>query len=526
MSDVTMVDVKTSVTVVEDNYKVTILEGMGADGKDGLDTVSVVAEHLQGLGTPASPLDFSDNVHHQFDFFVGCTLHDVQGDITSDGVTITAEVEALGGGDVDYRASDGVKVLDCTPKSTVELTPGSDSVPQLNYMYIDTPTNLFTANTTGFPATEHVPLAIAFIGSAAFVQTDGTYKTHQWNDHLHSVGDNGHLSHINKWIRSRHATWISGGALSHSGSGSGTVEIAISSGVMFQAHEHNFEAEASPAKIFIPNHETVPYTATTNLANVVTDSEGATINNKYVPFVLWYAYSAIPGDSKVFLNKPSGGYNSEALARADANKFANFSIPAEFKGTAFLVHRLIARNSVGNLTIFDGPGDDLRGTLPNTAAGSSTSISSTFLDSVFRIHNLADTTKQLALDVSGVTTGTTRTLGVPDKDGKIHINNRNDHETITAASPATLNATTATEHTGDFTESWTAILAGFTADNPSLLFEFVVSGGLPPTITLSGATFAFATTQNLTDLDDGTYQAVFNSVDDGTNVTVYVKLMP
>ena len=104
-------------------------------------------------------------------------------------------------------------------------------------------------------------------------------------------------------------------------------------------------------------------------------------------------------------------------------------------------------------------------------------------------------------------------------------NSREGHGTITAASPATLNATSDTEHTGDFGESWTAILAGFTAARPSILFEFVVSGSGTPTITLTGATFAFATDQNLTDLGDGTYQAVFNSVDDGSNITVYVKLV-
>lgn len=112
------------------------------------------------------------------------------------------------------------------------------------------------------------------------------------------------------------------------------------------------------------------------------------------------------------------------------------------------------------------------------------------------------------------------------KDAHDNFSSRDDHGTITAASPATLNATTATEHTGGFAEDWTATIEGFTEARPSMLSEFVVSGGAEPTQTLSGATFAFATTQTLTDLADGTYQTVYNSVDDGVNVAVYVKLMP
>lgn len=102
--------------------------------------------------------------------------------------------------------------------------------------------------------------------------------------------------------------------------------------------------------------------------------------------------------------------------------------------------------------------------------------------------------------------------------------NRLSHGTITVSE--TLNATIASEHTGDFTTSWTATIAGLTASRPSMLFQFVASGGGSPTITVAGATFTFATTQNFTDLADGTYQAIFSSVDDNSNVIIYVKLMP
>jgi len=109
------------------------------------------------------------------------------------------------------------------------------------------------------------------------------------------------------------------------------------------------------------------------------------------------------------------------------------------------------------------------------------------------------------------------------KDAHDNFNSRINHGTITAASPATLNATTATEHTGDLTESSTLTLSGFTAARPSLLFKFVVSGGGTPILTLAtGPLFEFTTTENLTDIEDGKYRAVFESTDDGVNITVSV----
>lgn len=45
--------------------------------------------------------------------------------------------------------------------------------------------------------------------------------------------------------------------------------------------------------------------------------------------------------------------------------------------------------------------------------------SSVFSDAAFRVQDNGDATKQLALEVSGLTTGTTRTLTVPDKNGTL-----------------------------------------------------------------------------------------------------------
>lgn len=386
-------------------------------------TVSVNPRYLSGDGTIGNPLSFSVETADTHKFFVGSSIDAFIGDITSDGATITFSLEKDGGGDVRYITNTGIQTLDCTPAATVTLTAGVAGTWVQNFIYILASTNALTASTSGYPSSgAYTPLYQTILGPAAFTQTDGTFMLHKHTDHTSSVSDNGHLTHINTWIRHQPATWESGLALSHSGSGSSTVNTAVSSGEMFQMHVHLAEAITTPATIYITNDETTPYdTNTTNLATITTDSTGGSINNKYMALVFYYSFSNETGDSKLYVNKPSGVYNTEAAARADSFEFTNFSIDHEFLPTSILLHRLIVRKSGANLTVYDGAGDDLRGTTPGSASGSSTSVASTFLDSTFLIENTTDTTKELAFDVSGVTTGNIRTLTVQDTDGTIAL---------------------------------------------------------------------------------------------------------
>jgi hypothetical protein len=57
---------------------------------------------------------------------------------------------------------------------------------------------------------------------------------------------------------------------------------------------------------------------------------------------------------------------------------------------------------------------DTNGTVVLTSTAATT-----FLDSVFRVQDNADATKQLAFECSGITTATTRTMTVPDENGTI-----------------------------------------------------------------------------------------------------------
>jgi len=130
-------------------------------------------------------------------------------------------------------------------------------------------------------------------------------------------------------------------------------------------------------------------------------------------------------------NLPSGSYNSDAGLKAsnDLNKTAVYTIPAEFTGTGFLIARLTVSVS-GSVTYVIEQNEDLRGSTPGTTAGGGAVGGNEFADNVFRIQDNADVTKEIAFEASGITTGTTRTLTVPDEDGTIITDQRAASDTV------------------------------------------------------------------------------------------------
>ncbi len=343
--------------------------------------------------------------------------------ITSDGATITATVSASVGTDLTFRFSDGLTIVDFTTPKTVVLTAGSDTVPLENYLYFlqSDPTTL-VASASGFPATEYAPIGRVIVQSATGVQANGVLKQHDYTDHVEEPNSQGHMTDVNAWIREQWATWLSGVAPTITGSGTGTVTYAVTSGVVRQLHSHAFPAIAAPADVFVINDNTTPYNKITNIGgSILADSTGASLTNKFYNLVIWaVASESGTGESKLFVNLPNDSYNTQAGAELDANLTTNYSIPTEYKGTGFLIQRIVMRNQTDStFTVIDTL--DLRGQFPNAVAGTSSATATIFPDSTFRIFNNADNTKEIAFDASALTTSTTRTYTMPDDDGTIAL---------------------------------------------------------------------------------------------------------
>jgi len=315
---------------------------------------------------------------------------------------------------------------------TIQLTAGNDVSPTRNWVYIPESTKALTVSTVGFPSDEQfIPIADILVQSAASAQTYGVYKVHAWTDHITDAVGQGHMSHINKWIRTQNATWLNGVeptvTVGTNGGGKDTIKWSSTSGNALQLHEHAYPAQdlQNGNHAHVINDETTPYTVITDLGAITTDTEGNTLesNNTFYSLVAWGSISEDSVDCQLFVNKPSGSYSTETGVTNDANRYSIYTIPIEYRGTGFLIARINIRyqtSGSGTFTIIDT--EDLRGLFPPVGAGSGTpSSSSIFYDNVFQVQNVTDNTKILEFDVSGVTTGTTRTLTVPDSSGIVAL---------------------------------------------------------------------------------------------------------
>jgi len=394
-----------------------------ADGEMGLETDTLKFKWGDGV-TAWSSLDYfgAAGGSDTDTYFNGSTVEGTTFDVTSDGVTVTATFELSGGGDIEIIFNGVESTFDATPTASVALTAGSDTSPQLNYIYILQSTNTLTASTVGFPAAQYAPVGTALVQSAASVQTYGAYKVHAWSDHLKGGNDNGHASHINYWIRQQPATWESGVALTPT-VGASTFDVATSSGSVLQLHDHTYPAfdTGSTSDIYVVNDFTTAYNRVGDLTltSIPDDANGDALggaNTDFYNLVIWGVVNEVEEDCKLMVNVPNGAYPNDNSGQAsnDDNNTAIYTIPSDFRGTGFLIARLTVRENAGTYTIIQN--EDLRGLFPSTAAGGGVTGDVEFPDNVFRIFDEADETKEIAFDASGITTATTRTITMPDAD--------------------------------------------------------------------------------------------------------------
>lgn len=389
-----------------------------------------------------------DNIEHSVNYEtvidqnVGVILEQLDGNVTSDGVTITFDLQKDGGGDLTLFFQEGFSTLDTTPAATVTLTAGSDASPQINYIFVPQTTKVLTAATSQSVflqsfSTELAAVATVVVQSAATVQTSGALKVHAWNDR--PFRNRGHIPHINAWIRFQHSTYVSGVAQTYTiVSNSGVpddVFLDLSSGVALQLHDHStkaFDMSGGNDNAYVVNDSVSAFTQVSDIADITLDSLGGSLLGRYYTLVFWISVSEKDADSKLFVTLPSGSYNQESLAIADSSMFTNFQIPPDFTGASILVSAWTLRQqaaSGGTHTSIQQT--DLRGQSPSVSAGGGSSLAETeFADNAFLIFHFNDVTKEMAFDASVITTGTTRTYTVPDLDGTMALDENTLSSTI------------------------------------------------------------------------------------------------
>lgn len=322
-------------------------------------------------------INFTNSIYDTFnDAWDGCFRESIAFTISSDGVTVTGSLERNGGGDLTMAFSDGFTTLDCTPAKTVTLTAGTDTIPQMNYVYIPYSTKTLTASTAGFPdGTQHIKVADVLVSSATYVQNDYPLSNRNWNDHVKKEGDNGHLLHISERIRQGAAEWDDGveGTCTVSAPTNSDVYVSVTAGHVYQLHRQTFLAQDTSVSdhVHVLNHNTTPYLEVSNLNSLTSDASGTTLANRSFSFVLWGVQNRSGTPSLLMINLPNGSYlkNNPDQAVADASGYSDYTIPKNFKGKGFLIARftfVLASNGL-DWTLYNT--EDLRGKIPNSTAG-------------------------------------------------------------------------------------------------------------------------------------------------------------
>jgi len=299
--------------------------------------------------------------------------------VTSTGGVITGTlVNTDPTRDLTLMFSDGFTILDTTTTPVTKiLTAGTDINPQPNYVYILQSDKLLTLSTAGWPASEHTKVAYLLLQSATATETDDALINQNWDDHIKSTGDNGHLLHITERLRKEPAKWDSGtvGTSTIVGAAPSAIYVAVTAGYVYQLHKQAFTAKDTQVSDFmhIANHFTTPYVKVNDLAGQTSDALGVTLANSSFTNVLWGVQNKTGEVSHLMINKPIGKYskNSPENAVDDLLKYAVYTIPNEFKSVGFLIAAFTYTLDAAGTTWTLYNTQDLRGLQPGNAAGGS-----------------------------------------------------------------------------------------------------------------------------------------------------------
>jgi hypothetical protein len=298
--------------------------------------------------------------------------------VSSNGAVITGSLSPENGHpDITMIFSDGFTMFTATPSATIVLTPGTDDIPQENFIYIPKSTKVLTTSTSDWPTAEHIKVASVILRTAATTQTDDALKNHNWNDHIESTTSfQGHLSHITERMRQMQSVYhsgVEGSVTIDEGSTPDDVWVSTTSGKAYQIHKQDFPSfdMQTGDDMHVINHSVTPYLTINNLNSEILDALGATLSNSSFSFVVWGVQNRTGQTSHLMLNLPVGSYskNIPANAVSDASNFSVYDIPIGFRGVGFLIARFtfVLQPGGTSWSLYDT--EDLRGKIPNTTAG-------------------------------------------------------------------------------------------------------------------------------------------------------------
>lgn len=332
----------------------------------------VLTSHATTGSIAVSPVGRLENT--LADFWIGTIREQFDFTVLSDGVTITGTL-ASAGTSLTLTAVFSSGLYQISPPVGIALTAGTDTIPQMNYVYIPESTKVLTVSTTDWPTGEHIKIAKIMLQSAATTQTDGVLALQHVNDEVLSEGSNGHLSHITERLRLENTKWSNGaaGSIVIVPGTPDSVYFSHTEGNVYRLHKHVVNAVDMQAgdEAHIVNDPVTPYQSIANLNALTVDSQNNSMDNSSFSIVVWSTANEGGADNRIMVNLPRSTYgtSSSQQQRAidDRDNHADYTIPSPFIGNGFLIGRYTFLLQSGTWTLLNST--DLRGYSPNGAVG-------------------------------------------------------------------------------------------------------------------------------------------------------------
>jgi len=271
------------------------------------------------------------------------------------------DIQAIGGGDIDYYIDKKRWVLDCTTgdgvdgKARVQLLQGTYSTTQINYIYAavnETENKLELYSSQSPPSNNFVWVAYAVILDDVKTLADSPLVLQRLTEAVEHNGRSA-ISWGRERLRSGDCRLLSGcdqyfNIVSNAGS-EDNVLLTLTNAVVFQLHRQMWENyDISTQGIWVANSDGAGsfdnYTKFTDLKDVLHElKDGTTLNDgDIVNFYIWGAIN-YNGDSKVFVNISTGKYTVEDDAKKDVDETMDLRIPNEFRSVSFSIMRGIVK---------------------------------------------------------------------------------------------------------------------------------------------------------------------------------------
>jgi len=353
---------------------------------------------------------------------------------------IYVDVEKDWGGDLPVQIWSKNYILDCATwagiwgRARASLTAWTATVPVKNWIYVWLSGSIAVLQTaTSAPTWTVAILGTVNVLDATITNTEKELTFRRFNNA--TVVDwqwiiTTAINRIRELGWTTYESWLTPNLTIDTWPSPESVDFTIATWVVKQMFNQDVIAKTlSVDWAYIINDETTPYTKITDLNSIITDATWASLSNKYYQIVMWVSknYDSWLND-KVYLLKPNWSYGNASDAFNDVDGLSNTSFPKWFD-TPVLVCAFVLKYAAWWGWSFTNEAlgfwvnfIDLRWVLPwGSASWSWAAAITDFNDANFTVFDNWDDTKKLAFELSWVTTGTTRTLTVPDKSWTIAL---------------------------------------------------------------------------------------------------------